>query len=570
MMRIPLALPARTADRFDNSAGSRLDGAFEHELAARAAAEKLRRRQSELAGKISRKQERAQRLKETRKVAAQKRNERREERRKLQAERQAQILREAEEKAAEEKAAEAKAEEDSQNEKADDAASIKSVASSVVTVVDDAANATTNAGPGKKAELETLKVDTAEEPEIVEATSADDWTVVDASTPDTAGPSQSKSTGFFPSWIQSIFGSSNKISADDTPSHDLEAYMVDPATGHPPIKVPFGHDRLQSGLKKLTKGGGNKGSTWHLYVDMTAGQRVLVDKVIKHARAQSHHQRTCLGIEEFKRDGKPAHYLVFFSLSEPPLPILFKDAIGRAFRFPYERCRTWMVWSARPRESFPLTRCANLAQDMKRLVDNVFAHVETVGPVVLQGKYDLLNLAGEIIPPALWSSSIRPGEQVTMLMWPVGPLAGQPQFPRPNPPPPPGMRAFGPRGPGGVPRPPGHVPVMPPPPPGGLRWWDISRKQHRLTRQEIKDLTVVDFAEEHKRNVETKDNGLGDVLRRLTYVTDRGQSGLAGMKKLWPDDSDTDSSDSSTSGYGSADADDAGSVSSSSSEDLLD
>jgi hypothetical protein len=218
-------------------------------------------------------------------------------------------------------------------------------------VVDDAANATTNAGPGKKVEPETPEAATSEESEIVEATTADDWTVVDASMPDTAGTSQSKSTGFFPSWIQSIFGSSNKISADDTPSHDLEAYMVDPATGHPPIRVPFGHDRLQSGLKKLTKGGGNKGSTWHLYVDMTAGQRVLVDKVVKHARTQSHHLRTCLGIEEFKRDGKPAHYLVFFSLSEPPLPILFKDAIGRPFRFPYERCRTWMVMSARPCQS---------------------------------------------------------------------------------------------------------------------------------------------------------------------------------------------------------------------------
>lgn len=119
---------------------------------------------------------------------------------------------------------------------------------------------------------------------------------------------------------------------------------------------------------------------------------------------------------------------------------------------------------------------------MKALIDSAFLHVDIIGPNVLRGFYDLSNANGEIILPSLWSTNIRPGDKITMHMWPmnefppstvfpgarpVGPPrpTGAPMFPPPPPPP-----GFGPPRPPPPPCFPGPAPppppVFPPPPPG--------------------------------------------------------------------------------------------------------
>jgi len=145
---------------------------------------------------------------------------------------------------------------------------------------------------------------------------------------------------FLASWTATVFGSSERF-LTDTPSDDLEAYIVEAGTPDSPVKLPFGHQRLALGLKQTMEA--RRGSLWHQYVQMSPTQRGLVDQVAKYARTQSPHVRTCLGIQQYKVGGKRAYYLIFFSLGEPPLPIHFQDCIGRKFKFPFEQCKVWEV-----------------------------------------------------------------------------------------------------------------------------------------------------------------------------------------------------------------------------------
>ncbi|KAL2063264.1 hypothetical protein VTL71DRAFT_5069 [Oculimacula yallundae] len=85
-------------------------------------------------------------------------------------------------------------------------------------------------------------------------------------------------------------------------------------------------------------------------------------------------------------------------------PIRFKDAVGRKFSFPFHLCATWA--------------------GMEELIKNAFEHVETFGPLVQNGHYDLIGPNGEIILPQVWEATIQPDWSITMHMWP---------FPEPNP-----------------------------------------------------------------------------------------------------------------------------------------
>lgn len=91
---------------------------------------------------------------------------------------------------------------------------------------------------------------------------------------------------------------------------------------------------------------------------------------------------------------------------EKKAPLKFKDALGRTFNFPWDRCCKW--------------------DDMEALINQAFAHIENIGPHVKQGHYDLIGPDKEIIMPDYWEDSITPGMQVSMMLWPI-----------PEPPPPP-------------------------------------------------------------------------------------------------------------------------------------
>jgi hypothetical protein len=139
-------------------------------------------------------------------------------------------------------------------------------------------------------------------------------------------------------WTEKIFGKDDKFITD---FNSAEAYVVEDDGINKIMKLPFVHQRLKHGLKRVL---GSKNDTpWTRYLIIAPHHRGIVDEVTKFAKEQTANVRTCLAFEEHKKEGQPAHFIIFFSLGTPPPPVFFTDAVGRNFQFPYEMCRTWPV-----------------------------------------------------------------------------------------------------------------------------------------------------------------------------------------------------------------------------------
>ncbi|QIX00123.1 hypothetical protein AMS68_005640 [Peltaster fructicola] len=80
-------------------------------------------------------------------------------------------------------------------------------------------------------------------------------------------------------------------------------------------------------------------------------------------------------------------------------PIKFKDVGNRKFSFPWALCKTW--------------------KGMEGLVKQAFSHVEPFHHHVLEGRYDLIGPDGEIILPQVWETTVKPGWEIEMVMWPM-------------------------------------------------------------------------------------------------------------------------------------------------------
>ncbi|KAK4936959.1 hypothetical protein LTR10_022269 [Elasticomyces elasticus] len=85
--------------------------------------------------------------------------------------------------------------------------------------------------------------------------------------------------------------------------------------------------------------------------------------------------------------------------AEKKAPVRFKDAIGRSFKFPWERCCRW--------------------RDMESLINQAFAHIDNLAEHVMHGRYDLIGPDKEIIMPNYWESTIEPDMHITMMLWPI-------------------------------------------------------------------------------------------------------------------------------------------------------
>lgn len=55
---------------------------------------------------------------------------------------------------------------------------------------------------------------------------------------------------------------------------------------------------------------------------------------------------------------------------------------------------------------------------MQDLIIQAFAHVDVLGPHVRHGHFDLEGPEGELIRKEAWDTTVQPGWQVTMKMWP--------------------------------------------------------------------------------------------------------------------------------------------------------
>lgn len=58
---------------------------------------------------------------------------------------------------------------------------------------------------------------------------------------------------------------------------------------------------------------------------------------------------------------------------------------------------------------------------MEELIKQDFLKVNIIGPLVLEGHYDLVGPNGEIILPQVWESVIEPDWSISMHMWPMEP-----------------------------------------------------------------------------------------------------------------------------------------------------
>ena len=78
---------------------------------------------------------------------------------------------------------------------------------------------------------------------------------------------------------------------------------------------------------------------------------------------------------------------------------------------------------------------------MEGLIHQAFAHIDKIGPHVMQGHYDLIGPDKEIIMPDYWEDSIAPGMTITMMLWPMPEPEPEPEPPAepfdPEPLPPP-------------------------------------------------------------------------------------------------------------------------------------
>ncbi|KAJ4416802.1 hypothetical protein N0V82_006531 [Gnomoniopsis sp. IMI 355080] len=193
-------------------------------------------------------------------------------------------------------------------------------------------------------------------------------------------------------WTHKIFGREDEFSKD-WESQELEAWVF--RTSRPtfstPMKVPFGHQRLQYGLKKIRSKKINSAgrTTFSRYLNTGIPTQVYVDEVVKEANRLRTREKICLAFEEYRLPStNDAFMIVFFSLGEEKAPISFQDCIGRKMTLPFERCRVWEVAGG-------------------------------IGPHVLEGHYDLEDAkSGEHILPGLWSDTIKPGASIHMKMWP--------------------------------------------------------------------------------------------------------------------------------------------------------
>ena len=65
---------------------------------------------------------------------------------------------------------------------------------------------------------------------------------------------------------------------------------------------------------------------------------------------------------------------------------------------------------------------------MEELIRQAFLHVDVLGPHVQEGHYDLIGPNGELILPQVWETTVEPGWEISMHMWPMpeGSLATSP------------------------------------------------------------------------------------------------------------------------------------------------
>lgn len=210
---------------------------------------------------------------------------------------------------------------------------------------------------------------------------------------------------------------------------------------------------------------------------------------------------------------------------------------------------------------------------MKNIINDACRHIPNAGSHVLEDHYDLLNAKGKTILKPLWEATLKPGDTIKMIMWPMQshpvhfirgiipdpPLHGEndaarrrharlarwpagPPYPTPIMPPGGPMPFSGMRYPGMGGPPPRRVPVE------SIITSLASDKDDAMTWAEEKELTFVNYVEELEKE---KELTVPKMLTKFTNLTD--VNGAEIFEGDWGrndhDYSDSGSSSFSGSGY---------------------
>lgn len=141
-----------------------------------------------------------------------------------------------------------------------------------------------------------------------------------------------------------IFGKDDEFTKD-WESQELEAWVIQNVPLGEPMKVPFGHRRLQYGLKQTSrkKSDAREFTTFDRYVNQTARIQVTLDEIAREANRMQKRERVCLAFQHYSRRDGTSFVIAFFSIRDEKPPISFTDCIGRKMSLPYEICKTWNV-----------------------------------------------------------------------------------------------------------------------------------------------------------------------------------------------------------------------------------
>lgn len=83
-----------------------------------------------------------------------------------------------------------------------------------------------------------------------------------------------------------------------------------------------------------------------------------------------------------------------------PASIRLTDMEGRTFNFHWHMCKTW--------------------KGMESVIKTTYLFLlDTMDPRIQQGHYDLISPDGKVIHPQDWDSTIQPGWNITMHLWPI-------------------------------------------------------------------------------------------------------------------------------------------------------
>jgi hypothetical protein len=141
---------------------------------------------------------------------------------------------------------------------------------------------------------------------------------------------------FFPAWLRGMFGQTSQLS-NDWESQTLEAFIIpENATGL--LKVPFGHQSLTQGLRRVKK----QSLPWDQYTALGSQHHKRINQAVLEAKKLDSRERTCVAVGLNKEYGAE-RIMLFFLVGAPVEPIHLKDAVGRKYTFPYEQARTWPV-----------------------------------------------------------------------------------------------------------------------------------------------------------------------------------------------------------------------------------